>query len=61
MMAAEIILSVFILFYTVEELIELATLRSKYFKSFFNNADYVVIIILGKDRAGFFKVVSDLL
>ena len=44
-MGAEIVLLVFLVFYTIEELIEIATLGKQYFKGFFNNTDYTVLIL----------------
>ena len=44
-MGAEIILFVFLIFYVIEEVVEIAALKKEYFKGFFNNVDYVVIIM----------------
>ena len=44
-LGAEIVLLVFLVFYTIEELIEIATLGKQYFKGFFNNTDYTVLIL----------------
>ena len=44
-MAAEIVLLFFCVFYTVEEIIEITILKKEYFKGFFNNADWTVILL----------------
>ena len=44
-MGAEIVLAFFCVFYTIEEIIEIATLGKQYFKGFFNNADWTVILL----------------
>ena len=44
-MAAEFLLVAFLLFYCVEEVFELGNLKKRYFHGFYNNLDYVVIIM----------------
>ena len=44
-MAAEFVLVAFLLFYCIEEVFELGKLKKKYFDGFYNNLDYVVILL----------------
>ena len=44
-MGAELVLLFFCVFYTIEEIIEITTLKKQYFKGFFNNADWIVILM----------------
>lgn len=44
-LGAELVLLFFCVFYTIEEIIEVATLGRKYFRGFFNNADWIVIVL----------------
>ena len=59
-MAAEIILFVFLLFYVIEEVVEIVALKKEYFKGFFNNVDYIVILmcfsILGYRAVTYFYI-----
>ena len=44
-MGAELVLLFFCVFYTIEEIIEISSLKKQYFKGFFNNADWIVILM----------------
>ena len=44
-MGAELVLLFFCVFYTIEEIIEISSLKKQYFKGFFNNADWIVIFM----------------
>ena len=44
-MASELILFVFLVFYIIEEIVEISVLKKGYFKGFFNNIDYIVILM----------------
>ena len=44
-MASEFLLVAFLIFYCVEEVIEIRALKKKYFHGLYNNLDYVVIVL----------------
>ena len=44
-LANEFLLLGFLLFYSIEEVIEIATLKKKYFHGLYNNLDYIVIFL----------------
>ena len=51
---------VFLIFYVIEEIVEISVLKKQYFKGFFNNVDYVVILmclaILGHRAVTYFVI-----
>ena len=42
---AEVVMVVFLVFYAIEEIVEMCSLGKQYFKGFFNNTDYTVILL----------------
>ena len=44
-LGAEFVVLLFLVFYTIEELVEIASLGKQYFMGFFNNTDYTLILL----------------
>ena len=44
-LGAEFVVLLFLVFYTIEEVVEMASLGRQYFKGFFNNTDYTLILL----------------
>ena len=59
-MASEFLLVAFLIFYCVEEVVEIMALKKKYFHGLYNNLDYVVIVfcflVLGHRLFTFFVI-----